>query len=106
MDGSLDLFMLDEDSVVINSVEGSVLFASPTLFGEDGRVLEPSNSRTEITLNAEQIDALINATTLKTVIRLESFNASQDEFVEIFADYTLQLKIGIAGTVSVDLNGE
>lgn len=106
LDGSLDLFMLDEDSVVINSVEGSVLFSSPTQFDANGRVLEPSMGRSEITLNADQIAALIEATTLKTVIRLESYNASQDEFVEVFADYTLQLKIGIAGTVSVDLNGE
>ena len=106
LDGNLDLFMLDEDSVVINSVEGSVLFASPTHFGADGRVIEPSTSRSEITLNAEQIEALINASTLKTVIKLESYNASQDEFVEVFADYTLQLKIGISGTVSIDLNGE
>lgn len=105
-DGVLDLYMLDEDSVVLSAIEGSVLFATPTQFGEDGKVSEPSDNRAEITLGSADIDALINAATLKTVIRLDSYNAAEGDFVEVFADYTLQLKIGIAGAVSINLNGE
>lgn len=104
-DGILDLYMLDEDSMVMNSIEGSVLLTTPTQFDASGKVSEPSENRTEISLDAQAIDDLIHASTLKFIIRLDSYNAAQGEFVEVFADYDLQLKIGVSGTVSVDING-
>lgn len=102
-DGELSLYMLDEDSVLLSSVEGSMLFTTPTQFDSNGKVLEPSTNTAEISLDSDQIDALINAATLKMVVKLNSFEGR--DFVEVFADYEMQIKIGLSGTVSVDLNG-
>ena len=104
-DGRLDLIMLDEDENEINSLLDQVLFSSPTSYDSNGKVASPEESSTKIKLTQELIDDLINASKLKTIIKLDSYNASSGDFVEVFADYDLQIKLGISGTVSVDLNG-
>ena len=51
------------------------------------------------------INDLISSSKLKTVIKLDSYNADLGEFVEIYADYDLQIKLSLAGKLSLDLNG-
>ncbi len=103
-DGRIDLLMLDDEGELLNSILDEVLFATPTSYDQDGKVTEAAGSRTEIALDEQQIDDLIAASTLRVVFKLDSYNASSDEYVEVFADYQLRLKIGVSGTVNLDLN--
>lgn len=103
-DGSIDIIFLDENDVPMDSLVNQGLFVAPSVY-QDGRVLEPAVSQSEIILSESLVDTMISASTLKLVTRLNSYGASSGDFIEIFADYNLIVKVGIAGNLSVDLNG-
>lgn len=103
--GTLDLYMLDKDGVELGSLLDQSLFTTPTSYDSQGKVSAPSQNTSVIVLNQELVDALVNSTDLKFVIKITSFDSSNDNFVEVFADYDLILKIGLSGDVSLDLNG-
>lgn len=103
-DGSLNLYMEDENEVAIDSLIGNVLFAAPQAYDSNGKVSSPAENTTKIELFEDKINSLIAASRLRMLIKLNSYGASKEEFVEIFADYDLQVKLGVSGKVSIDLN--
>ncbi|MFY0608638.1 MAG: hypothetical protein JXR10_18110 [Cyclobacteriaceae bacterium] len=103
--GSIDLYMLDEDSVVLGSLLNQDIFTAPDSYNANGKVSSPSENSTNVVLDEQLIDALVNATEMKVVVRVNSYDSQNGNFIEVFADYDLQLKIGIAGDISLDLNG-
>lgn len=106
--GALDLYMLDAQGNTLDSVimtGTSSLFEAPSSYDSDGKVTAPSEHSEEIVLDNDAIEALIDSDELKIVFRLDSYDSSSDNFVEVFADYEMILKIGLSGNVSYDLNG-
>ena len=104
-DGHLSLYMLDENEVVLDSIVDQILFASPTSFDSNGKVSSPEANRAEVLLDQTKVNNLIQSDILRTVIKVDSYDASADNYVEVFADYDLQVKVGVRGKVSVDING-
>ncbi|MEQ8472304.1 MAG: hypothetical protein RIC35_14020 [Marinoscillum sp.] len=102
--GTLDLFFLDENAVRLDSIVGSAIFTSPTNYDSNGKVSEPSENRTEIVLDQELINSLTSSASIIVVTKLDSYGSEQGDFVEIFADYQLLVKVGVAGDVEIDLN--
>ncbi len=103
--GSLDLYLLDEDDVVLDSLIDNIIFSTPTSFDANDKAITPSEITTEIILSQSLINTLIEAAKMKTVIKIASANSDNGDFVEVFADYETNIKIGLAGDVSVDING-
>lgn len=104
-DGSIDLIFQDKDKKGIDSLMNQSLFVTPTTFDNIGKVSAPSENRAEIKLDQDLINSMISADKLKVVVKLNSFNSSGGNYVEVFADYDLMLKVGIAGSVKINLNG-
>ncbi|WP_258097881.1 hypothetical protein [Marinoscillum pacificum] len=104
-EGHLSLYMLDENEVVLDSIVDQILFASPTSFDSNGKVSSPEANRAEVLLDQTKVNNLIQSDILRTVIKVDSYDASADNYVEVFADYDLQVKVGVRGKVSVDING-
>ncbi|MFT6857059.1 MAG: hypothetical protein ACJA0X_003046 [Cyclobacteriaceae bacterium] len=103
--GSLDLYLLDEDDVVLDSLMDNIIFSTPTSFDDNDKAITPSEITTEIILSQSLINTLIEAAKMKTVIKIASANSDNGDFVEVFADYETNIKIGLAGDISVDING-
>ncbi|MEQ9305476.1 MAG: hypothetical protein RJQ14_16315, partial [Marinoscillum sp.] len=102
--GVLDLIMLDENATRLDSIVGSAIFTSPTSYDSNGKVSEPSENRTEIVLDQDLINALTSSASIIVITKIDSYGSELGEFVEIFADYQLLVKVGIAGDVEIDLN--
>lgn len=102
--GVLDLIMLDENATRLDSIVGSAIFTSPTSYNSNGKVSEPSENRTEIVLDQDLINALTSSASIIVITKIDSYGSELGEFVEIFADYQLLVKVGIAGDVEIDLN--
>lgn len=104
-DGEIDLFFFNEEEGEFDSLKNNVLFTSPTNFSPDGKVAEPSENISTITLDAQKIEALTSSSQLRLVTRLFSHGYQNNEFVSIFSDYSIITTLSIRGKVSVDLNG-
>lgn len=107
--GAIDIYMLDNKGKAIDSVvtgESKSLFTTPSQYDSDGKVAKPSEHLEEIILDDDAIHALIDATELKVVFRLDSYDNSSGTFVEVFADYEMIVKIGLSGNLSYNLNGK
>lgn len=103
-DGAIDLIFIGENESRLDSMMNVTLFSTPTQFDANGRVSAPHIGSEEIILDAGKIEALTSATKLLLVTRLNSFGYQSDEFVEIYADYTLITKLSVRGKLSIDLN--
>lgn len=104
-DGEVDIYFNDANGNVLDSVVSSVLFVAPTSYDAvTGKVTEPSINSTSIDLDASKIDALVTASTLTLVTRLNSYGNTDGEFVRLFSDYSLLTSVSVLGKVSVDLN--
>ncbi len=87
------------DSVFYTSVE-EIIFKGSEL-DEFGRTTEPTEVLSEIILGPEGTAALKQADQLKVVVTLNTFNASQDEYVKVYADYQLDVNISILGSLNI-----
>jgi len=99
-DGSMLIQFADaRDSVFYTSAE-EVIFRGSEL-DEFGRTTAPSETLSEIVLGAEGTAALKQADHLKVIVTLNTFNASRDEYVKVYADYQLDVNISILGSLNI-----
>ncbi|MEQ6121566.1 hypothetical protein [Reichenbachiella sp. MALMAid0571] len=92
--GSMNLYLLDADSVVIHEVPDNLILQSPEL-GANGRTDQPKTQIADVLLNSAGITALNNADKIALVLTVDSFESEDNRFVKIYSDYALTIKIGV-----------
>lgn len=100
--GSIELHMIDADSMVIYQVPQTILLQSPDV-GADGRTVGSLHNTSDIVLDSDGINAFVTATTLGVILRVDSFDASNGSFIEIYSDYKLVIKIAALADLNVEL---
>lgn len=100
--GSIELHMLDIDSTVIYQVPQSIILQSPEVTST-GKTVEAFDNTEDIVLDSEGVIALAEATELGVILRVDSFEASDGRFVQIFSDYKLVIKISALGNLNIEL---
>jgi hypothetical protein len=90
----------------VNQVTDS-LFDTPTMILEsgvlvNGIVTEPTQTITDIALTDEKKDHFINAYKLITNAMMETTNGSEQEVIQIYDDYSIQVMLGVRGTLNID----
>ncbi|MFY0651208.1 MAG: hypothetical protein JXQ96_04205 [Cyclobacteriaceae bacterium] len=91
--GTFDLYLLDADSIVLHQVPDNLVLQSPEL-ESSSKVEEAITSVEDVTLNADGIVAMNNTSKVVFVLNVESFDAASGDFVRIYSDYTLVIKLG------------
>ncbi len=102
--GEIDIHFLNEDGEAIDSLKNITILESPVAFDSNGKTSEASSLEARISLDADKIESLTKSTSLRVNVRFNSFGFQQDEFVQIFSDYSLITTIAIEGKVSINLN--
>ncbi|MEQ9286844.1 MAG: hypothetical protein RIG77_08055 [Cyclobacteriaceae bacterium] len=98
--GSMSMFLLNEDSVVIHELPEQIILESPEV-GSDGRSVETKTSVNDILLNSDGVKAIPDTRKIAIVLKVDSFEAQDDRFVQIFSDYALVIKLGIIANLNV-----
>jgi len=101
-EGMVQIYTLDS----VNQVTDS-LFDTPTMILEsgvlvNGIVTEPTQTITDIALTDEKKDHFINAYKLITNAMMETTNGSEQEVIQIYDDYSIQVMLGVRGTLNID----
>lgn len=101
---ALDLIFKDADSIPLDTVQGGLLLASPFI-NREGRVIEGEVNIANVPLNKTSLDAFKNSEILTLVLTLntpETLN-SQEIFVDILAQYTLEMKVSLVVKLNADI---
>jgi hypothetical protein len=101
-EGMVQIYTLDS----LNQVSDS-LFDTPTMILEsgvlvDGIITEPTQSITDILISDEKIDHFIDASSLITTAKMQTTNGSEQEVIQIYDYYSIQVMLGLRGTVKID----
>ncbi|MFY0628311.1 MAG: hypothetical protein JXR07_18590 [Reichenbachiella sp.] len=99
--GMVDLQLVDADSVVLYEFLDILLIESPELLS--GRAEEAKETFTEVKLSGESLEAFMNTSRLNLVMSVDSFNADMDEYVKIYSDYQLELKVALRANLNKEL---
>ena len=99
---TISLEFVDSAGEVLLSPENSFVIDSPDV-ESDGRVLNPSITTSQLSLNDSEIASLLSSSKIVTTVRVSTFNAEEGESVKIFSDYELKMEIGILAEVVVEL---
>ncbi len=102
--GTLVMEMKDADSVTLHTVPEEIVLNAPFI-DINGFVTDPNGISADILLSEAGIDALGEASYIELTVTLNTPGSlnSRDIFVKILADYQLEVKIGVGGTVNIDL---
>lgn len=92
--GSMSLYLLDADSVVIHEVPDNLILQSPEL-GANGRTEQPKTQITDVLLNSAGMEALSTTNKIALVLTVDSYESADNRFVKIYSDYALTIKIGV-----------
>ncbi|MEP2025355.1 MAG: hypothetical protein ABJH98_08690 [Reichenbachiella sp.] len=101
--GSIDLEFVDKGGDVLYTMTDAAIIESPEL-DASGKTATPEVSTSEINLDAEAIDALLNANTIFAIANLTTFESSKDRYVKLYADYKLNIELSIEGELTIDLD--
>ncbi len=97
--GAMNLYLLNADSVVIHEVPDNIILQSPEV-GSNGRITESKTHVEDIPLNNDGVKALKDCRKIALVLQIDSFEAQNDQFVKIYSDYTLQVKVGVIANLN------
>jgi hypothetical protein len=101
--GAIDMQFMNADSVVIFEFPNVLLLASPELDGT-GRSIEPATNTAKIKVyKGNGYQEMLDAALMKLVMHIDSFEADQDNFVKIYADYETTLKVSLQGNLNIEL---
>ncbi|MEO9964337.1 MAG: hypothetical protein ABJF11_01030 [Reichenbachiella sp.] len=100
--GSIDLNFVDDQGNTIYSIPGAADIESPDV-GTTGKTTEPKITNSGIELTSEGIDALLEAQKILAVANISTFEAEEDRFVTLYADYILKIELSLAGEVTIEL---
>ena len=101
---ALDLIFKDADSIPLDTVQGGLFLASPFI-NREGRVIEGEVNIANLPLNKDALNAFQNSAILTLVLTLntpETLN-SQEIFVDILSQYTLEMKVSLVVKLNVDI---
>ncbi|MFT7161643.1 MAG: hypothetical protein ACI9GZ_002830 [Bacteroidia bacterium] len=105
IDGTVKLMILDANDNISYEISNLIILKSPPV-GPDGRTTNTEESSETIELDQVGIDAFINGKTIVANIEVDSFDASNDIFVKIFSDYTIDFELSFSGefttTIEID----
>ncbi len=102
--GSLSMEIQDSIEAVLYAVPEVLVFSAPFI-DRNGLVTDPSGASADIPLPKDAIDALSNGARIEMIVTLNTpvSQTSRDILVKILADYKLEIKVGVAGTVIIDI---
>lgn len=105
INGTVKLMILDANDNISYEISNLIILKSPPV-GTDGRTTNTEESSETIELDQVGIDAFINGKTIVANIEVDSFDASNDIFVKIFSDYTIDFELSFSGefttTIAID----
>lgn len=102
-DGIVDMQFLAADSSVLFQYKDILLLTSPEV-PTLGKVQEAAINKAKIPVYmGNGYQELLDATTLNLVMRVNSYKADEDNFVKIFSDYKLTLKVSAQVKVNYEL---
>ena len=103
--GSLSMAIQDADSNVLHTIPEEIVLNAPFI-NINGFVTDPNGISADIFLSQEGIQALGEGRMIELTVTLntpESLN-SRDIFVKLLADYALDIKVGVGGSVNIDID--
>lgn len=100
--GSIDLSFLDENGSTLYTLTDAAAFDSPEV-GTDGKTVGAEVSQSGVDLDSDGIDALLNANQVLATARITTFESDKDRYVTLYADYTLNIELTLAGEVTIEL---
>ncbi|MCV9387975.1 hypothetical protein [Reichenbachiella ulvae] len=102
LNGDIDLQILDADSAVVHEIPNVSVFSSPVV-PVGSKINEGAESVDYIKLYGEGLEAITTQPTIRLVINVNSYDADNDTFVKIYADYNLEVNLGIEATLNLEL---
>ncbi|PIB36721.1 hypothetical protein BFP72_15595 [Reichenbachiella sp. 5M10] len=102
LSGTIDLQFLDIDSAVVYQLDQVTVFNSPEV-PSNGKVQDPSENISFVKIYGEGIEALNNEPTLRLLLNIDSYDAINDTYVKIYADYELEIILGVQATLDIEL---
>ncbi|UXX80695.1 hypothetical protein N7E81_06235 [Reichenbachiella carrageenanivorans] len=103
LEGSIDMQFLDSDSSVLFEFLDISFIKSPELLST-GRIEEKIVNKDTIKLyRGHGYQELINASILNIVTHITSYKAADDNYVKLFSDYEMTLKVGTQANVKHEL---
>jgi len=100
--GTTDIQFLAADSTVLLEKANVLLILSPEI-GPSGKVETPTQNETVVVLTEDEIQLIQNANTITLQVNIDSWQADSDQFVKIFTDYELVMKLSVIGNIKYDI---
>ncbi len=103
LEGFLTVSFTGEDDSVLYEVPEKQVLTSPAT-DSLGRSVEAKTLVSEIKLEQDAITALKDAKKVKLAVVINTFRVQNNEYVKLYADYTLDIDISIVGKLRIKTN--
>jgi len=100
--GTFDLQFLASDNTVVHEITDVLAFDSPEV-SASGIAQAAKENTTIIPLFGDGIDAFENSPTIRVKMNIESYNASDGQYVKIFYDSEIELIVGLEASLNIEL---
>ncbi|MEQ9101527.1 MAG: hypothetical protein RIF36_06925 [Imperialibacter sp.] len=101
-EGRLAVNFADKNDTILFTVPEELVLTAPQV-DASGRTLESKKLLSEIDLGIEGTEALKNADHLNVAIIINTFNAAEEEYVRLYADYALDINISVLGRLKIKI---
>ena len=98
--GTIELSILNADSVINYQVPNTIVLQSPEV-GADGRTVGALHHTDDIVFDSDGIEAFTNAELLGMILRIDSYEAVDGRFVQIYSNYKLEIKLSVLAKLNV-----
>jgi len=98
---NFQVYFLDGALNIVDSLFKEISVIDPATIGEDGRALDPMVTEIQVEIEREQLEDLKKTAFVVPVIRLLT---KDEQFVKLFSDYKLHLKMTAEIVTDVHLN--
>ncbi|MBC6410747.1 MAG: hypothetical protein GDA42_09880 [Ekhidna sp.] len=100
--GSLAMEIQDENEQMLYTIPERVVVNTPFI-NVSGEVTDPNNTSVDIPLSSEAVDALGVGSFINMVLTINTpaSQTSDEIFVKIRSDYSIQIKVGLGGQVDI-----
>lgn len=104
INGSTDIEFVDASGTVLLQKTGVQVISSPEV-PAIGKIEYENRMIAEdfVVLNNEDLEKIQGITKIKMVVNVDSWEASNGEFVKIYSDYELVMKLSAIGNINYDL---
>lgn len=101
-EGTINLEFLDDDDQVMHSMLDAAKIETPSV-GLDGRVIEAVSSTSTIVFDEAGLEAFLDAKKIKGVVEINTFDSEAGTFIDIYADYALEMKLSVIVQPSISV---